>query len=231
MSTSHLLEDLGAGVWIRRDSLAMMPGIALPLATTVLRDADGGLSLISPVSGIETWGPAVDALGPVRTVIAPNGFHHLFAKAAWERYGAASLVASAALQKKRPDFPATTRWLEGDARIDVAPGIAAFPVLGMKPVQEWVFLHEASRTLVVTDLLFHVLAPSFGLGLVQRAFGTYKKLAVSKLFVGARKDRDAYDRSLRVLQGLDFDRLVVAHGEPILAGAKPRVVDALAVSP
>ena len=54
---------------------------------------------------------------------------------------------------------------------------------------------------------------------------------MSKLFVGARKDRDAYERSLRVLQGLDFDRLVVAHGEPILAGAKPRVVDALAGSP
>jgi hypothetical protein len=218
-------------VWIFRDSLKMMPGVALPLAMTVLRDANGDLAIVSPVSGLEEWGPAVEALGSVRSVIAPSGFHHLFAKPAFERYPSASLVASGALKKKRPDFPATTRWLEGDARIDVAPGIAAFPVLGMKPVQEWVFLHEASGTLVVTDLLFHVLAPSFGLGLVQRAFGTYKKLAVSKLFVGARKDRDAYERSLRVLQGLDFDRLVVAHGEPILAGAKPRVVDALAGSP
>ena len=231
MSQDMPLNDLGHGAWIARHSLSMMPGVALPLTMTVLRDSDGGLLIVSPVADVDEWGPALDALGPVRTVVAPNGFHHLFAKAAFERYPAAALVASGALTRKRPDFPATTRWLTGEARIEIAGGIAALPVLGMKPVQEWVFLHEASGTLVVTDLLFNILAPSFGLGLVQRAFGTYKKLAVSRLFVRGRRDRDAYERSLRVIEALPFDRLVMAHGEPILSGAKERVAEALRRSP
>jgi hypothetical protein len=223
--------DHGGHVWSVPSALALMPGVALPLRTTVLRDSEGGLVVVSPVAGVEQWGREVDNLGPVRSVVAPNGFHHLFARAAWERYPQATLWASGALRRKRPDFPGTTRWLEGAGPVTVAPGIVAYPVLGMAPVQEWVFLHEGSRTLVVTDLLFNVLEPGFGLGIFQRLFGTYKRLAVSRLFVGARKDRAAYDASLTAIAALPFERVVMAHGEPILAGARTRVAEALAASP
>ena len=223
--------DHGGHVWSVPSALTLMPGVALPLRTTVLRDTQGGLFVISPVAGIDAWGREVDNLGPVRGVAAPNGFHPLFARAAWERYPHATLWASGALRRKRPDFPKVTRWLDGEAPVTVAPGIVAHPVLGMAPVQEWVFLHEGSRTLVVTDLLFHVLEPGLGLGVFQRLFGTYKKLAVSRLFVRARRDRAAYDRSLKAIAALPFDRLVMAHGEPILAGAKARAAAALAAGP
>ncbi len=225
------MHDLGQGVWGIDGSLRMMPGLSLPLRATVLRATDGGLVLISPVNGIADWGPALDAVGNVTHVVAPSGFHHLFAKDAWERYPGATLWASHALQKKRPDFPASTRWLEGDAPLTVAPGITAWPVLGMPAVQEWVFVHEPSGTLVVTDLLFHIKNPGFLLGLVQRMFGTYDRLAVSKLFTSARRDAAAYSASLATIAGLEFDRLVVAHGENILEGAHARVGDALRASP
>jgi hypothetical protein len=223
--------DHGQGVWSLTSTLALLPGVALPLRTTILRDREGGIAIVSPIDGVASWGAEVDALGPVRAVIAPNGFHHLFALPARERFPAAAFLASGALRRKRMDFPNSTTWLEGEAPVEVAPGIVAHPVLGMPPVQEWVFLHEASRTLVVTDLLFNVLEPGFGLGLFQRLFGTYKKLAVSKLFVRARKDRAAYERSLAAIAALPFDRLVVAHGEPILEGAHARAAAALADSP
>jgi hypothetical protein len=223
--------DHGGHVWSVPGELALMPGVSLPLRSTVLRDTEGGLVVVSPVAGIETWGREIDNLGPVRAVVAPNGFHHLFARAAWERYPQATLWASGALRRKRPDFPSTTRWLEGEAPRMIAPGIVAHPVLGMAPVQEWVLLHEGSRTLVVTDLLFNLLEPSFGLGLFQRLVGTYKKLAVSRLFVRARRDRAAYDRSVKAIAALPFDRLVMAHGDPVLSGAKLRAAEALAAGP
>jgi hypothetical protein len=223
--------DHGQGVWSLTSSLALLPGVELPLRTTMLQDRDGGVVIVSPIADADRWGTEVEALGPVRTVIAPNGFHHLFALPAHARFPEASLVASGALRRKRPDFPESTTWLQGNAPVEVAPGIVAHPVLGMPPVQEWVFLHEASRTLVVTDLLFHVLEPGFALGLFQRAFGTYKKLGVSRLFTRGRTDRDAYDRSLAAIAALPFDRLVVAHGEPILEGAHARAAAALRDSP
>ncbi len=223
--------DHGAHVWTIPSALTLMPGVSLPLRTTILRDTEGGLVVVSPVAGIDQWGREVENLGPVRAVVAPNGFHHLFARAAWERYPQATLWASGALRRKRPDFPEATRWLDGEAPVALAPGIVAHPVLGMAPVQEWVFLHEGSRTLVVTDLLFNILEPGFGLGLFQRVVGTYKKLAVSRLFVRARRDRAAFDRSLEAIAALPFERLVMAHGEPILAGAKSLAAAALAAGP
>jgi hypothetical protein len=223
--------DHGQGVWSLTSALALLPGVELPLCATVLKDRDGGVVVVSPIAGIDRWGAEVEALGPVRAVVAPSGFHHLYALPARERFPAAAFVASGALRRKRMDFPDSTAWLQGEAPVEVAPGIVAHPVLGMPPVQEWAFLHEASRTLVVTDLLFHVVDPGFALGLFQRLFGTYKKLAVSRLFARGRKDRDAYDRSLAAIAALPFDRLVVAHGEPILEGAHARVAAALALSP
>jgi hypothetical protein len=223
--------DHGQGVWSLTSALALLPGVELPLRTTVLKDRDGGVVIVSPIAGADRWVTEVEALGPVRAVVAPNGFHHLYALPARERFPDAAFVASGALRRKRPDFPESTTWLQGEAPVEVAPGIVAHPVLGMPAVQEWAFLHEPSRTLILTDLLFHVVDPGFGLGLFQRLFGTYKKLAVSRLFTGARKDRAAYDRSLAAIAALPFDRLVVAHGEPILEGAHARVAAALALSP
>lgn len=201
------MEDFGQGVWTLQGVLKMAPGLALPIRSTVLADRSGGIVVISPIDGVASWGPEVAALGPVQAVIAPSGLHHLFALPALQHFAGASCIASAALQAKRPDFPSTTQWLAGESPVTVAPGIVAYPVLGMPTTQEWVFLHEPSGTLVVTDLLFHVLQPGFGLGVVQWLTGTYKKLGVSKLFTSGRKDRAAYDRSLAAIAALPFDRL------------------------
>lgn len=225
------MHDLGDGVFTWSGALRILPGTELPLCATALQATNGDVVLISPVDGIGEWGPQLESVGPVRHIVAPSGLHHLYAKPAWERYPVATLWASAALRPKRQDFPESTRWLTGADPVEVAPGITAYPVLGMPAVQEWVFLHQASRTLVVTDLVFHVLHPGFVLGLFQRAFGTYRKLAISRLFTSARKDRAAYNASLATIAALPFDRLVMAHGEPVLTDARERLAAAIAAGP
>jgi hypothetical protein len=198
---------------------------------TALRDGDGRLVVYSPVQGAADWGAALEAHGEVGAIVAPNAFHHLFALDACARFPQARLVASAGLRAKRPDFPSSTTWLEGDAPVELGKGVVAHPVRGMPGCQEWVLLHEPSGTLVVADLVFHLLEPGFVLGLVTRLFGTYQRLAVSRLFVRARVDRDAFAASLAAIEKLAFDRLVVAHGTPILEGARVRVAEAFARSP
>jgi hypothetical protein len=222
--------NLGLGVRGLDSSLSMM-GMALPLRMTSLRDRDGNIVLVSPVRDAASWADEARSEGPVRCVVAPSGLHHLFALEAVAQFPEARLVASSALREKRPDFPSKTEWLEGEGPVPIAPGILALQVLGMPKVGEWVFLHEDSKTLVVTDLLFHLLEPGFLLGLATRMFGTYRRLAVSRLFTSGRTERAPYDRSLKAIEALDFDRLVMAHGTPILEGARARVVDAFACAP
>jgi hypothetical protein len=208
--------------------LALAPGMVLPIRMTILRDRDGGLTLVSPVDGVAQWGPLVSALGPVRRIVAPSGLHHLFALQALAQFGGAELWASAALRDKRKDFPAATRWLEGDGVVQLTADLVLLPVAGMPDVQEWLLFHRPSATLVVTDLLFHLLEPSFLFGLMLRLFGTYKRLAVSRLFLRACRDRDALARSLQAVVALPVERLVMAHGEPLLSNAAEPTREALA---
>lgn len=216
--------------WVE-SSLKLMPGVDLPIRATALRDTDGSVTLISPVADTAAWWPQLTAWGPVRRVVAPNGFHHLHLLPALAALPEAELWASAPLRTKRSDLPTATHWLEGPGPIALTPELTGYFVNGMPDFQEWVWLHAPSRTLVVTDLVFHILQPGFALGLVTRMTGTYRKLAVSRLFVKARKDREAFRASLDLIAGLPFDRLVMAHGEPVLSGAQPLLAQALAAAP
>ncbi len=91
-------------------------------------------------------------------------------------------------------------------------------------VFEIVFLHRPSRTLIVTDLLFHVVAaPSWKTRLLFRMAGVLGKLTTSRALRLLTTDRTALRASLAHILTRDFDRLVMAHGDIIDTGAKSRV--------
>ena len=167
MSTPRLVR-LTEQVWSLDATLKMAPGVVLPIRATVLRDADGSVTVISPVEGVDAWAPEVEALGPVRRVVAPSGLHHLFALPAARRFADAELWAAAPLRDKRKDLPPTTRWLAGPGPVRLSDDLEGHLVAGMPNLDEWVWLHAPSRTLVVTDLLFHLLDPGWGLGHADR---------------------------------------------------------------
>jgi hypothetical protein len=96
---------------------------------------------------------------------------------------------------------------------------------------EHVFLHVRSRTLVVADLFFSFPAESRGwvrffarriMGLPSSLFG------VSRFFRILINDKEAFERSIRTMLEWDFDRVVVAHREPLETGAKAAVESAVA---
>jgi len=83
----------------------------------------------------------------------------------------------------------------------------------MPKVQEWVFFHRASQTLIVTDLVFNLLETS---GLLTPVFltlfGTRGRFAQSRLFKGMIRDRAAYDASITKLLKWPVRRVLMAHG-------------------
>ncbi len=95
---------------------------------------------------------------------------------------------------------------------------------------EHAFFHRRSRTLVVADLFFSFPPGTRGwpgffarhiMRLPPQLFG------VSAFFRFMIKDKEAVRRSVRALLKWDFERIVVAHYEPLETAAKPAVERAL----
>ena len=207
-------------------TLALAPGVSLPLTCTAIRLADGGVWVHSPIDFDAASVAALDALGPVRFVVAPSGLHHLFARAALARWPAAQLVASPAVAPKQPGLAFTP------LRADAPPWgdeIAALPIGGMPGVEEWVFFHRPTGTLLVTDLLFHLTDVSGWVNhLVFAAMGTRGRLAVSRLYRSFIRDRDAVAASVERLLAWPISRIIPCHGAVLAADAHARAAAALA---
>ena len=73
-----MLEQLGSNLWFAGGGIVSFNGIACPTRMAVIRLADGGLWLWSPVEETAAIEHEVRALGPVRHIVSPNKLHHLF---------------------------------------------------------------------------------------------------------------------------------------------------------
>ena len=154
------LKSVADNVWIVdgpeiRMSYPYLPFIKVPFPTrmTVVRLADGALWLNSPTPLVEELAKSLDTLGRVAFLIAPNLLHYWWIGDWKARYPDARAYAAPGTQaraaKRFTDFNAElgptppAEW-RGEFRQLLVPG---------DYLTEVVFLHVASRTLIVTDLI------------------------------------------------------------------------------
>jgi hypothetical protein len=209
--------------------IQLAPGFGLPLRSTILTLSTGELAILSPVPFDDGVAARIDALGRVAQLIAPSLLHHLHLGTAAARWPNARVYGVPGLPEKRPDLRFDTI-LEGSVELDAE--LLSVPVDGVPSIREQVFLHRSSRTLVVTDLAFHVhesrgFFTPFVLWMMGAPRGT---LGQSRAWRFSAKDRAAFGASLRAVLALDFDRLVLSHGEVIETGAKARLEQAMAAN-
>jgi hypothetical protein len=108
--------------------------------------------------------------------------------------------------------------------------IEVIKVAGMPKIQEHAFYHRTSKTLIVADLLFNI-PPEAGRwthGFLRATAGIREYPGMSRLFRYCIKDRAAFAKSMRTIAALDFERIVVAHGNPIVDNAKTTFLELLA---
>ena len=90
---------------------------------------------------------------------------------------------------------------------------------GAPAINEVVFLHRSSRTLLLTDLAFNV--PS-GPGNRARIFhwlvGATGRFGPHRIVRAVIRDREAARRSLATILAWDFDRVIVTHGDVLERG-------------
>jgi len=213
------LTPVAEGVWTATAPVRIV-GTRLTSTMTVLRLGDGGLLLHSPSELTPERREAVEALGTVAHLYAPNLFHHVRIGEWSAAFPSACVHAPEGLEKKRPDLRIDRR--HGD---DAEPAFAG--VLDEVRVEgfrlgETVLFHRPSRTLVVADLVHNIGADHRGWKrLYARMMGFYDRVALSRaLRATAFSDRAAARKCLDEILALPSKRIVVGHGAPVTDGAR-----------
>jgi hypothetical protein len=209
-----MLRKLDENLWVAEQPLKFM-GLTVGARMTVVRLANGDLWVHSPMRLTPPLREAVEPLGPPRFLVAPNRFHHLFIgqwMAAWPQ---ARALAAPGLPEKRKDL--SFHGLLTDAPpAEWAGQIEVLPWQGAPTLNEVVFLHRPSRTLIVTDTA-HNIGPEAApyTRFVFKLIGGYGRLSTSLLDRFLNKDRAAARRTVDTILQWDFQRVILAHGHII----------------
>ena len=215
---SASLVPLAQDIWTAASSQVFL-GMEVGSRMTVVRLASGYLLVHSPIRPTAAIREELSRLGEVRFIIAPNKYHHLYAGEFAAAFPDARLYVVPGLQEKRKDlrFHGT---LSDEPEAFWEDSLKQHLFQGIPAVNEVVFFHPVSRTVIFTDLVFNFssdLTP--GQKLFALLDGVYEKTAVSRLtryiLLGDRKKaRLSADKILE----WDFDRVVLAHKDVVHEG-------------
>ncbi|MFT4978527.1 MAG: hypothetical protein ACI8S6_004437, partial [Myxococcota bacterium] len=187
-------------------------GIELGCRMTVV-EVCGELLLYSPIAiDPEVLAP----LGVPRWVLSPNRLHHLYA-GPWLERGLEGYAARG-LPERRPDL--TFDHVVAEVCEPFGDDVRLIPLRCFSLTNEVVLFHRPSRTLVVTDLVFHFTeADPWLTRTAMWCSGAYPGCRASVLErVGM--NRAIAREEIGGLLALDFDRLIPAHGAIIETGGR-----------
>jgi hypothetical protein len=224
-----MLREVAPDLFTAEDLLALPAGVKMPVRMTAVRLPRGGLVVHSPLALTDGRLVSVARVAAVEYLVAPSCRHHRFVGPWVARFAGAKLYGAPGLGRKRKDLR-----LAGVLGEEDPPPWAAvldqILIEGAPGINETVFLHRPTGSLIVTDLLFNIVHPA---NLVTRltlaVTGTSGRLAMSRLWRRYTKDRKALKASVERVLAWDFQRILPAHGD-IVEGADvvARARDALA---
>lgn len=221
-SQSSALKTVSNHVWIAEQPLKVL-GMQFGARMTVLKLKSGDLVVVSPIRMSDSVMFEIDQLGPVKYVIAPCPFHHIYLKSFLQSFPKADLYGPATLVSKRADLH--FQLIQNDEESYPWSAEIKHTVVRLSPtLSEVVFFHEPSQTMIATDLLFNLVGPFRGLEkLFAWVFGLDKGLTVSRISKWMLKDRPSLREAVSLFQKWQPERLIVAHGEIILKGANQSI--------
>jgi hypothetical protein len=200
-------------------------GIDFNRNVTLLRLGDGRLVIHSTGPFTEQDVAASRLFGQPAWLVEATLMHDTFAKEGRKAFPDLPYLAPEGFGESSglstiPLYPPPSDWA---GEIDV------LTINGVRS-SEHALYHRASRTLVVADLFFSFSKeirgwPRFFVHHVMRLPHSFGISSFFRLFV--IRDKDAFKHSFNALLALDFERLVVAHSEPIANNAKRVVEEAL----
>ena len=216
-----MIEKHDDGLWSVEHAFKAS-GIPLTSRMTLAKVNQQEWAIISAVPLSENLVSEINADAKVSYIIAPNNFHHLFINDAIQHWPDAEVFIPHSLTRKRPDLSKATI-------LASSPGawgndLQIRKIDGAKMLEEFLFFHAPSKSLIITDLCFNMINPE---GFRQTLFtilsGTRGALKTSRMIKLLFKDKAAFKASLNEILEWPFERIVVAHGEIIDTDAKAKL--------
>ncbi len=146
------LQPVADELWIYEGGTVSFYGFPFPTRMCVVRLPGDQLWIHSPEKLNSALQDELAALGRVAYLISPNKLHHLFLQQWLEAYPSASSYVAPGLVEKRRDLR-FDRVLDDRAEEAWADQIGQALFRGSPVMEEVVFFHQASRTLILTDLI------------------------------------------------------------------------------
>ena len=218
------MKTIGENLWLLTYPLKRL-GADLQRHVSVIRLAAGEIVLHSSAPFTPEDIAEISALGQPRWLVEAMLDHDTFADEGHEAFPDAEYLAPPGFEDKvafptRPILPTPAAW--GDE-------LETLPVAGVPSLEEYLFFHRPSRTLITADLVFNFGydGPAWTEFLLKLAIGSEHHPGMSRPFKGAIKDEPAFKASMAQMLAWDFERVIVAHGEPILEGGREKVATML----
>lgn len=222
-----MLKEIDKNIWVAEQPLKYF-GLSVGTRMTVIRLKSGKLVVISPIKIDKSIINQLKEIGDVAYIIAPNIYHYLFTSDFKALYPKANLLAAPGFETKRPEVSIDSTIREGENLFSGEIEYLLFD--GMKTfdfehrlMNEFVFFHSESFSLILTDTAFH-FDESFPIltQITSRIIGGYKKLSPSILEKLATQEKEKVKQAVKKVLLWDFKRVIMAHGSIIENDAKPK---------
>jgi hypothetical protein len=211
-----LIELVPGQLWTNWAPMSVM-GLPLGRRCAIARNAHGELVVFSPLEGSAPNLESMRRLGKVAAFVVPSRLHDRYFDGYFSHFPGAKFLGSSAVRAENSRWPLVEITPE-HPQLD---GFRFTTLAGMPRVQEQVFLHESTGTLLLADALFNIPEVPNGLGgMLMKLAGIGGEPRPSRLFQKLVKDRQAFAASLREVLSWNFDRIVPGHGDVIERSGK-----------
>jgi hypothetical protein len=224
-----MLQEFGPSHFSAEGPTVCFFGFPYPTRMAVARLSDGSVWVWSAVALTRELEKEVASIGPVRYIVSPNKLHHLFLQEWTDRWLEARLYAPPGLDRKRPDLRFYAQ-LGDEPCLSWAPDIDQAVFRGSIAMEEVAFVHRASRTPIIGDLIQrHTASKMSGWkGMVMQLDGLVGEDGSTPREWRASYLRRAPAQAARKkVLGWNANQLLIAHGECVHEGVARVVAAAL----
>lgn len=194
-------------------------GAELGIRMTIIRLGDNALWLHSPVRFGENLAAQIATLGTVRFIVTPSKMHRLFLPEWLAAHPQAThyMPVGMTLQMSTSKLPTT---LSQIAPKEWRGKIEQHETQGIPDLNEVVFFHPQTRTLILTDLCFNIREGSWWTRVLFKLNSGWDHFGPTRIFKRGIQDRVAFRASVDRILRWDFDRIILSHGQMIESGGK-----------
>lgn len=219
------MTPIAPDLWVRKYPLKVL-GTDHGRTVTVIRLSSGKLILHSMAPFTAAHLSEIRALGDPAWLVEAMLLHDTYAAKGPENFPGLTLLGPPGFEAivkfpVEPLLPAPAEWQDE---------VKVIRLQGAPKLEEHLFLHVPSRTLIVADLIFNFRADETGWNRFfhRHVAGFHRYPGTSRIFRLFVADKEAFRRSLEEVMEWDFDRIIPGHGEMIESGGKEQLHRAMA---